>query len=263
MVNLSVCIDIVFDDIPFLERIDRVAEAGYSAFEFWFWTGKDLEGILKRKMAHGLEVSAMQCSSSQNLLFEDWAYSCLTDPQNRSEFLFGVEETVQVAQMLNCHTIIVLTGIAQAHLSPETQKASIIAGLKEAAPLAAEGGVTLALEPLNVAVDHPGYFLQTVRDTVSILREVDHPNVKMLFDIYHQQITEGNIIQKLTEHIADVAYIHAADAPGRHQPGTGELNYRNIFRAIDQTGYDGYVGLEYAPLEKAMASLEEVRAILA
>src|SRR4029077_17233792 len=106
---------------------------------------------------------------------------------------------------------------------------------------------TVVLEPLNVLVDHAGYYLVTTAEGLEIVDEVASPNVKLLFDIYHQQISEGNVIRNLTENLAKIGHVHAADNPGRHEPGTGELNYAVIFRALDAAGYDGHVGLEYRP----------------
>jgi hydroxypyruvate isomerase len=263
MAKFSVCVDLVLRDFPFLDRIDRVADAGYSAFEFWFWTGKDLPAILKKKQARGLATSIMSCSSKANSRFEDWRFPCLTDPQFRGDFVRAVEESVEVARLLGSPTINLLTGCAVDHLSPEAQWTSVIAGLREAAPVAEEHGIVLALEPLNVAVDHAGYFLQTIADAMRVIREVNRPSVKMLFDIYHQQVTEGNIIQKLTENIGAVAHIHLADVPGRHEPGTGELNYPNIIRAVDRAGYPGYIGFEYAPVGDPVASLRAMRTLFA
>jgi hydroxypyruvate isomerase len=128
------------------------------------------------------------------------------------------------------------------------QRANIVAALKAGAPIAEEAGVTLVLEPLNVLVNHKGYYLATSAEAFDILREVDSPNVKLLFDIYHQQITEGNLIANITANIGLIGHFHAADNPGRNELGTGEINYANVFKAIAATGYAGYVGLEYLPL---------------
>jgi len=259
MLKGSVCVDLVMAGMPFLDRIQRVADSGFKAFEFWFWTGKDLDAIIRKKEACGLEVSIMSCSSAHNRRFEDWRFPCLTDPQNRADFVSAVEQSVEVARQLGSSRLNLITGCAVPHLSRAAQWASVVAGLREAGAVAAGAGITLALEPLNVAVDHAGYFLSTTGDTVAVMREVDHPNVKILFDIYHQQVTEGNIIANLTAHTGHIGHVHAADVPGRHQPGTGELHYPHIFSALEAAGYDGYVGLEYAPQGEVMASLAAVR----
>jgi len=120
----------------------------------------------------------------------------------------------------------------------------------------------LVIEPLNVLVDHPGYYLTTSAEGFEILDEVDSPNVKLLYDIYHQQVTEGNLIATITSHIAQIAHFHVADVPGRHEPGTGEINWVNVLRAIDEAGYAGYVGLEYMPTGATVESLEYIKAVV-
>jgi hydroxypyruvate isomerase len=114
------------------------------------------------------------------------------------------------------------------------------------------------LEPLNTKVDHAGYYLQTAKEGFEILDEVASPAVKMLFDIYHHQIMEGNVIQDITKNISKIAHFHVADVPGRHEPGTGEINYANVFRAIAGSGYQGFVGLEFKPSKSAEETLKDV-----
>ena len=122
--------------------------------------------------------------------------------------------------------------------------------------------MTLVLEPLNVLVDHKGYFLETSAEGFEMVDEVGSEAVKLLYDIYHQQITEGNLIANLTANVAKLGHVHVADVPGRHEPGTGEINYRNVFKAVADAGYQRYVGLEYRPLADAAASLEAVKALV-
>jgi hydroxypyruvate isomerase len=117
------------------------------------------------------------------------------------------------------------------------------------------------VEPLNIAVNHKGYYLYSSAEGFDIIRAVGSPNVKLLYDIYHQQVTEGNLIQTITENIELIGHFHVADVPGRHEPGTGEINYANVLKAIDETGYNGYVGLEYAPKASALESLRKVKAL--
>jgi hydroxypyruvate isomerase len=132
-------------------------------------------------------------------------------------------------------------------LSAEDKRQSVLDGLKALAPLAKEAGVTLVLEPLNVYVDHPGYFLNRSSVGLDLVRAVGSPYIKLLYDIYHMQVMEGNIIDTLTRNLDLVGHVHVADVPGRHEPGTGELHYANIFRALREAGYDGYVGFEFEP----------------
>ncbi len=130
--------------------------------------------------------------------------------------------------------------------------------LSAAAPIFESGGITAVLEPLNVLVDPKGYYLSSSAQAADIIKEVKSENIKMLFDIYHQQITEGNIINNINQYKDLIGHFHIADNPGRHEPGTGELNYSAIFKAIEKTGYEGFVGLEFAPLASCSDALKSV-----
>lgn len=165
-------------------------------------------------------------------------------------------ERIAIAKTMGCSRLIGLTGNERPGASHEEQTDAVIACLTRLAPIAEGEGVTLVLEALNTAVDHAGYFLRTTPQTMAILEAVGSPNVKMLFDIYHQQITEGNVIRNLRDNIGRIGHFHVADNPGRHEPGTGELNYANIFKAIDATGYEGYVALELGPSRGTEAALQ-------
>ena len=124
--------------------------------------------------------------------------------------------------------------------------------------MAEEAEVTLVLEPLNILVDHPGYFLTSSREGFEIVEQVDSSAVKLLYDIYHQQITEGSLIATITSHIELIGHFHAADVPGRHEPGSGEINYANVLAAVDEAGYEGFIGLEYAPTAGTPQTLEHI-----
>jgi hydroxypyruvate isomerase len=137
-----------------------------------------------------------------------------------------------------------------------------LAGVKELAPLAEAAGVTLVLEPLNIHVDHPGYFLNTSKTGIQLVREVASPNIRLLYDIYHMQVMEGNLIDTLTKNLDVIGHIHVADVPGRHEPGTGEINYGNVFAALRQAGYMGYIGMEFAPTGDSNKAAAEALALV-
>lgn len=247
-VRLSVCIDMIMTDIPFLERMERVKRLGYPAFEFWEWKNKDVDAIIRKKNELGLEIATIM-GSGWKQLFTDEA---------RKTFVSNIQASVSAAKRLGSKTLIVTTGSEDKQMPRSEQHAGYVAALKAAAPFAEQAGVTLILEPLNTKVDHPGYFLHTAKEGFEILEEVGSPAVKMLFDIYHHQIMEGNVIQDITKNISHIAHFHVADVPGRHEPGSGEINYANVFRAIAATGYQGFVGLEFKPSRNAEDSLREV-----
>ena len=140
----------------------------------------------------------------------------------------------------------------------DRQHESIVKGLTAGAAILGSAGVTVMIEPLNTKVDHPGYYLTSSAEAFGIVRAVGSPNVKVVFDIYHQQISEGNIIPNIRKHSGLIGHFHAADNPGRTEPGTGELNYRKVFKAIEETGYSQYVGLEYRPSKASAETVADV-----
>jgi hydroxypyruvate isomerase len=235
--KLSACIEMVFSTAPeFVDRIDVAAECGLPAFEFWGWHNKDLPAVRARADQLGLKIAGMCCDST----------GALVDPANHEAWVAGAKESIAKAKAFNVPTLIVTTG-NELPISREQQHAAIVAGLKAIAGDAEAQGITLVLEPLNILVNHMGYYLATSDEGFEIVRQVGSPRVKLLYDIYHQQITEGHLIPRITANIDLIGHFHCADVPGRHEPGTGEINYGNVFRAIAGTDYDGFIGLEFAP----------------
>jgi hydroxypyruvate isomerase len=253
MLKLSACIEMLFADHPFEERIDCVAEAGLGAFEFWDWPGKDINLINERRQLHDLEVAAFIMEPRGRLVNAD----------GHTELETGISQSIATARTLECRNLIVLVGRESSALSRQEQHDNIVRGLKQVAPLAEDAGVTLLVEPLNVIVDHAGFYLSSSKEAFQIVEEVGSPNVKVLFDIYHQQISEGNLIANISEHLDLIGYLHAADVPGRHEPGTGEINYANVMRQVSEAGYNGYIGLEYRPSDDSFQSLGAIAEIAA
>lgn len=249
--KLSACIEMIFHNVPeFVERIDRVAQCGLSAFEFWGWQNKDLPAIQERANRLGLKIAAMGCSSQ----------GALVDPNNTANWIEGARESIAKAKEFGVPTLIVTTG-NELSMPRHLQHEAIVSGLQGIAPEAEAQGITLVLEPLNVRVDHKGYYLVSSDEGFEIVREVGSPRVKLLFDIYHQQISEGHLIPRITGNISLIGHFHCADVPGRHEPGTGEINYANVFRAIAETDYDGYIGLEFQPTGDHHEALKRTKQI--
>ena len=138
----------------------------------------------------------------------------------------------------------------------EVQHRAIVDVFRAVADEAERKDVTLGIEPLNVSVDHPGYYLTSSREAYDIVEAIDSSSVSILFDVYHIQIAEGNVIDSISEYADRIDHYHVADVPGRHEPGTGELNYENVVRAIADTGFDGYIGCEFWPTDDPDATLE-------
>jgi hydroxypyruvate isomerase len=267
VLELSACIELIFADQDFLSRIDAVAEAGLSGIEIWSWRDKDLPAIIERSKRYGLAVTGMSLEPHVSLL----------DGQQTAAFVQAVRESCQAAHQLGCKRLGTLVDQVNlrpgqpwyTYLSDESQRDvrrrqqdNVIRALKEAAPIAEGEGIMLLLESLNTTVDHAGYFIATWEQGVEIVQEVDSPAVGMIFDIYHQQITGGNLISNLTNNIDLVGHLHVADVPGRHEPGTGEINFLNVLGAAKRAGYDGDVGLEYIPSSDSRASLELISQVV-
>jgi hydroxypyruvate isomerase len=239
----------IFRELPFLERIEAVAESGFSAFEFWGWRSKDIEEIIKRKRKYQLNVSAFMIEPMGRIV----------DYKTKEEFIRGYKSSLKISKKLECPNLLVTVGNEVKCLQRKKQHENIVKCLNAVAKLAEKDDVTLVLEPLNVLVDHKGYYLYSSSEGFDILKEINSPNVKLLYDIYHQQITEGNIIETITKNINLIGHFHVADVPGRHEPGTGEINYVNVFRSIDKTNYNGYVGLEFIPFDDTRKALHYMK----
>jgi hydroxypyruvate isomerase len=247
--RFSVCVETLFKEKPFEQRLEYVADLGFPAFEFWTRQGKDMNITLALKMALRLEVAAFAASNAS-----------MVDPAQRMQFLGDVTKAASLAVDLACANLIVTSGPALPGIPYEEQRWNLVDVLKQAAETAADADVTLVLEPLNQR-DHPGAFLSSSDEGFAIVREVNSPHVRLLFDIYHQQISEGDLSRRLSENIDLIGHIHVADVPGRHEPGSGEINYEHIFGLLRELGYKGFVGLEYFPRVDAIASLKAVRAL--
>jgi hydroxypyruvate isomerase len=195
----------------------------------------------------------------------------LIHPDHRANFVAGIEKSLDKAREMGATALFLLTDelgedrsvrFQFPELSPEEKYRSVVDGLKALAPLAEKAGVTLVLEPLNTHVDHAGYFLNHSEAGFKLIRELGSPRIRLLYDIYHMQVMEGNLISTLTSNLDTIAHVHVADVPGRHQPGTGEINYSNVFKALRDAGFQGYVGLEYAPTVPSEQAAAETLAMI-
>ncbi|MDS0295466.1 hydroxypyruvate isomerase family protein [Halogeometricum luteum] len=239
-----------------VDAVAEVADLGLEAVEFWGIEDVDAETLRDRCDEHGVSVSASTCVGvAANTQGEGPG---LTDPSLHEEGVSDLERSVELGEAVGVDALVVTVGPERDDLPPGAEHRAVVNALRDAAPAAEAAGIDLVVEPLNNPVDHPGYYLDSSYEAYEIVDAVDSSAVSVLFDVYHQQITEGNVIQNLTEHVEFVGYVHVADVPGRREPGTGELNYARIFEALDDAGYDGYVGLEYSPSTDAAATVERV-----
>ena len=248
---MRICIPIpcFFGEMDFCDAIRKVAELGFDAIETYNWKELDKEAVKRTCEETGVEFVSM-CTTEFNM----------TDPERRQLWLDGLKESCEAAKEMGVKHIITQVG-QDMGTRRDFQHDSIVAALKAAKPILEETGVTVMIEPLNTYVSHPGYYLWSSVEGFDIVREVNHPLVKVIYDIFHQQVMEGNIITNITNNLDCIAHIHCAGHPGRNELQYGENDYKVIFNEVDKAGYKGCYSLEYWPLLPPVESLETFKKI--
>ncbi|MBR0397018.1 MAG: TIM barrel protein [Eubacterium sp.] len=265
MINMAMNIETLYPGMDISEKIERVSAAGYKAIEFWTWHDKDLDAIKKTCEKCGVKIWAF-CAT------KEWS---LCDRAHADECVDWIRKSIQTAKDLNCDKVILFpnhfrpNGAGAADFrdqySHEAMIASITADLVRVAPDLEEAGVTAYLEPLvNTGAD-AGMSVTDTSVGADIIRAVNSPCVKVLCDVFHMQIMHGNLLPNIAENMDIVDYIHVADSPDRHEPGTGEINFDYLFTELRNRGYEGTVCFEYFPqgdTEESFPSLTKVCDIL-
>jgi hydroxypyruvate isomerase len=245
--------------MPVPEALALLSRLGYDAYEMFDWRNPaTLDTFVAEKSKSPLFCACLVANKGVT------APGCgLVNPREREGFLHELEATIEAAKKMDCKQLVVLTGNELGGMPRPEQMVNAVAALREGAPILEKSGVTAIIEILNTYVNHAGYFLYYVRDGAELVDRVGSPNVKLLFDIYHVQIMEGNLIENIRMNIDRIGHFHVGDVPGRHEPGTGEINYRNVFKAIYELGdrFQGSVALEYSPLAPLQEDLAAMRAL--
>jgi len=235
----------------FEENLERVAQAGYHHVElvneYKKWSEEDTRRILARMQALGISVDAMAGMTAG-----------FADPSGGGAFLAELKGFIPVAQRLQSGQIILLSGKRIEGISSQAQHAASIATLKRAAELLRAAGIVGVIEPID-RLENPSIYLDGVNEAFEIVRAVGSPNIKVLYDLYHEQRESGNLLEKLEKNIGEVGLIHVADVPGRHEPGTGEVNYGNIYRKLAQLNYKGVIAMEFYPMGDVVETLRRAR----
>jgi hydroxypyruvate isomerase len=246
-----------FGDVPIPTSLERVAKAGFDACDNFNWRDQREFGQFRKYLKEfGLVAGVLVVNKKPDVN----ALGCsLVLREDRAGFLEELRLCMEAAHAVGCSTLEVLSGNTLPGVPHETQMDNCVAALEAAVPLLAANGMTAVVELLNSNVDHPGYFLDRVEPAVQLIRRIAHPSVRLLFDIYHVQVIQGNLIRTIRNTFDCVGQYHFADVPGRHEPGTGEINFRNVFRAIYDLNYKGYVTAEYHPTDFTFRDLEAVR----
>jgi hydroxypyruvate isomerase len=251
MPKFAANLTMLFNEVPFLERFAAAAAAGFDAVEFLFPYDYDKAALADLLKRHGLKLIL------HNLPAGDWGRGergIACHPDRVAEFREGVARAIDYATALGCPKVNCLAGIAPKGVSAETAKETLIENLRYAAPRLAEAGLGLLLEPVN-SKDIPGFFIDRTQPALDVIAAVAAPNLKLQFDIYHAQVMEGDIARTIEREFARIGHLQLADNPGRHEPGTGEINFAYLFRRIDELGYSGWIGCEYKPRGTTQAGL--------
>jgi len=240
-----------FNEVDFLDRFAAAAKAGYRGVEFLFPYAYGKDELAGRLADNGLEQVLF------NMPPGDWGkgergLACL--PGRVGEFQEAVGLAIDYAKALKCPRLHAMAGIRPEGVAEETLRATYVANLGFAAAETAKAGITLVIEPINFR-DMPGFYLNYSRQALDIIAEVGAPNLKLQYDIYHMQRMEGELVNTIKANIGVIGHMQLADTPGRHEPGTGEINYPFLFKAIDEAGYDGWIGCEYVPAAGTEAGL--------
>ena len=244
--KFSVCTDALFPRLAAHEAVWKVKEAGGNAIEFWGWEQKNLPQLRHALEESGVTLAAM-CTK----------FTSLVDESQHSAYIKGLEESIERALFLGCRKLI--TQVGNDTGGPrEQQHNALLRGLAQCVPILEKSGVTLLVEPLNTKIDHKGYYLSSSQEGFALIRQTASPHVKLLYDIYHQQIMEGDILRTITAHLDLIGHLHAAGHPGRHELEWGELNYPYLIRQLDKAGYSGFLGLEYMPLKDPAEGIKTI-----
>jgi len=254
-----ICFEMLYSDLTPPQKIARVVECGFNYVEFWGWRDKSIPDILAVCDENDVKVANFSGQRKGSLVAADTHDLILAD----------LEEAVAAARQIQCSTLMLLTnelgegGVVDntyPNIPPDEQYRNVQTGLEKAIN-AVPDDMSLVLEPLNTLVDHPGYYLADIETAVSLIKAVNHPRLKILCDLYHFGVMGQDLSALITQYIDYIGYIHIADFPGRHEPGTGSADWVALLTLLKEKGYGGYVGFEYSPLNDSEESLRSIRSL--
>lgn len=243
MIKFAANLSTMFGEVPFLERFAAARKAGFKAVEFQFPYAFGANDVAARSRDSGLEVVLFNLPPGD---FDKGERGIACHPDRIAEFQEGVDRALEYAAALSCRTINCLAGIKPAELDRSEAFDTLCENLSYAAKRLQEKGVALVIEPIN-GIDIPGFFLNRSSEAMAAIDQVASPNLKLQYDLYHMQRTEGELSATLTRLMPRIGHIQIADPPARHEPGTGEINFPNMLKHIDALGYAGWIGCEYKP----------------
>ena len=254
----SACIEPMYAELPFLDRFQAAKDDGFDFVEFWSWTDKDLGAVRDAAERAGIGIAGFNGDAELSLI----------DPAQRADYLAFLEQSIAAARQVGARSLTIHSnGLGEGgrvlnayeDLSDTVKLCAMYGTLQACAALAEKNGILLNLEPLNITTDHPGNFLRTTRMAAELTRLIGSPMLKVLYDVYHMQLNEGSLCDNIRAYGNQFGHIHIADAPGRHEPGTGEICYPRVLACLEEIGYTGLVGFELIP---KTTTAEAVKAIL-
>jgi len=263
MLKKDILIETIYEELPFEKRFAAAKADGFDYVEMWDWSNKNLPEVKRLLGEHDLKLAAMS---------GDGPFS-MCDPKDRTGYLEFIDKSLEAAGIVDCHTLVIHSDA----LMDSPQFAKPLSGdyslitkycamydiLSRIAPKAEAAGVTFVLEPLNIVKDHCGYFLTSTKDAADLAEAVGSPNLKILYDAYHMYLNEGKICETAEKYLPYIGQIHIADAPGRHEPGTGVINYGNFMKHLDRLGYRYSVGFELYPETDSATAVKAIKAVCA
>ena len=251
MPRLAANLTMLFGELDFLDRFEAAARAGFRGVEFLFPYQYDARDLKARLRDHGL-VQVLHNLPAGNWAAGERGNACL--PDRVEEFRTGVDRAIEYAQALGCERVNCLAGILPPGVSATSARETFVENLKYAAPRMKTAGISLLIEPINTR-DVPGFFLSGTAQAIEIIDAVGSDNLSLQFDIYHMQIMEGDVAPAIERLLPRISHMQLADVPGRHEPGTGEIDFPTLLSTIDRLGYAGWIGCEYVPKAGTVAGL--------
>ena len=255
---MSACIESMYCELPFLERFRAAKEDGFDFVEFWSWTDKDLDAVKSAAEKAGIGISGFNGDGALSLI----------DPEQKPAYLDFLRQSVAAAKKLGARSLTIHSnGLGEGgavinsypHLSDTVKLCGMYDTLLACAAMAEDSGIQMNLEPLNVTTDHVGNFLQTTRMAAEMTRLIGSPMLKVLYDVYHMQLNEGSLCDNIRAYADRFGHVHVADAPGRHEPGTGEINFHGVLSCLEACGYTGLIGFELFPKTTTAEAVNAIR----
>ena len=256
--KLSVMLWPFLPNLPFIERIKQIVAAGIHSVqltrEYENWSEDDFLFYRQKLNELGVSIDSITCDMVKSGTPK---ISCL-DITQRAIFLKDIQQKIKIMEKLDCSNLIIVAGDSIANYSKDEQYVTCLENLKLVLKIIEPLGFNLLIEHINCE-QNPDSFFWSVPETVKMIEEIDNPQIKLLFDVYHAQLSGGNLINNLERYIKYIGLIHLADVPGRHQPGTGEINFQNLYKKISELNYSGYIAMEFMPTTDHIEALQKVQ----